>query len=348
MKKHSSEYVFWTKFAAITAVVLIGFGVLHHFRYSIALWFIRNPPSTWVAAVAPSAQDFFTLTLSVFIEALPFLIVGVLFSTIIKYWIAKDWLLDHLPKNTFLRRCVLSCVGVLLPVCECGNIPLMRGLLVKGIALPDALVFLLTAPIINPITIMTTIIALSFIDPTLVWWRIGATFIIAQIVAFIVARLIPRIKILTPEFEAYCASEQHSDTIKVRKVAHATRDFQSELWLMLKMVVIGAMIAAAVQSFVPREILMSIGQDPVLSVLAMVALGITISICSSVDAFFALAYARTFTPGAITGFLVAGPMVDIKIYLLLKTTFTHRFIALLFGIVITLSVLIGVGINYVR
>lgn len=89
--------------------------------------------------------------------------------------------------------------------------------------------------------------------------------------------------------------------------------------------------------------------DIILSVIAMIALGFIVSICSSVDAFFALAYASSFTTGSLLAFLLAGPMIDIKLIMLMKTTFRWRFILLVMGLIATLSLIIGVGVNlYVR
>ena len=61
-----------------------------------------------------------------------------------------------------------------------------------------------------------------------------------------------------------------------------------------------------------------------LSIVAMIALAMIVSICSNVDAFFALSFASTFTPGSIVAFLLVGPLVDIKMLALMRTTFTTR------------------------
>ena len=106
-------------------------------------------------------------------------------------------------------------------------------------------------------------------------------------------------------------------------------------------------IAAASQTFIPREVITAIGSNVVLAVVAMLLLAFIISICSSVDAFFALAYVGTFSLGSILAFLVAGPMVDIKMIALMKTTFTYRALAVIAGGVLTLTLLIGIGFSYV-
>lgn len=283
-------------------------------------------------------SDFLTLTLSIIIEASPFLVLGVIIATLIRRFVSPHALLRHLPRRSLPRRVLLSCIGMALPVCECGNVPVARSLLRHGLSPADAICFLFAAPILNPITIASTATAFAG-APHMIWWRIGAALIIVQIVALIVIRLNPSV-ILQPDFAAHC---QHREDTSFGALADFAR---SELWQLLRMLVIGAMIAAATQVFIPRDIMNAVGSDMIMSVLAMITLGFVVSICSSVDAFFALAYVGNFTPGAILAFLVAGPMIDIKMIALLKSTFTARFVGIVTALTLGLTLLIGVGVNW--
>jgi uncharacterized protein len=109
--------------------------------------------------------------------------------------------------------------------------------------------------------------------------------------------------------------------------------------------VLGSLLAAILQVAVPREVILSIGQGPVTSVFAMVLLGGIISICSTVDAFFALSFAATFTSGAILAFLVFGPMFDLKSLGLLLTVFKGRAIFYLVALVLQLTLVLTLFVN---
>jgi uncharacterized protein len=122
--------------------------------------------------------------------------------------------------------------------------------------------------------------------------------------------------------------------------------FRDEVSLMLKMLCLGAVIAGLTQVFVPRDVLTSVGGDPFLSILAMTGLAFVISICANVDAFFALAYSNTFTAGSIVAFLVFGPMIDIKMLALMRTTYKTRLLVVMTLVVTLSSVLIGLLVNY--
>ena len=102
--------------------------------------------------------------------------------------------------------------------------------------------------------------------------------------------------------------------------------------------ILGAGIAATMQTFFPREMMLSIAATPLLSILAMMGLGFVISICSTTDAFFALAYSHQFGSAALVAFLVFGPMIDIKALALMRTTYTTKAIFYLVAIVALLVI----------
>jgi uncharacterized membrane protein YraQ (UPF0718 family) len=109
--------------------------------------------------------------------------------------------------------------------------------------------------------------------------------------------------------------------------------------------IIGSLLAGAVQVLVPRSALLAIGSDPALSIAAMMALAIVVSLCSNVDAFFALSFASTFTPGSIVAFLVVGPIIDLKMMALLRTTFSSRVLVGMTVVVVLFAFTLGTVVN---
>ena len=106
-------------------------------------------PTLFASPLPARAQDGLTLALSVLIEALPFVVLGVLLSIVVQVWLPADAIQRWLPRNVWGRRAVLSLLGMLIPVCECGNVPFARGLMMRGLAPAEALTFLIAAPIVN-------------------------------------------------------------------------------------------------------------------------------------------------------------------------------------------------------
>jgi uncharacterized membrane protein YraQ (UPF0718 family) len=288
-------------------------------------------------------RDFFTLSISVVVESLPFVFLGILLSIFVQIWLPENFLLKRLPRNPFLRRMVLSLLGVLFPVCECGNMPLARGLMLKGLSTADAITFLLAAPILNPITIITTYQAFGWNDGILISRIIGG-FVIANLVGMLISRHPKPDSLITPGFQAACANQGHGHD-QGRRTTRSVRAFAEESSAMLPALFIGSAIAGAIQVGIPRDFLVALGSNPMLSVIALVLLAFVISICANVDAFFILSFGASFMPGGIVAFLVFGPMIDIKMLTLMRTTYTTRALVLITALVAAGAIILGLAVN---
>jgi uncharacterized protein len=126
----------------------------------------------------------FTLFLSLLVEAIPFLLLGVLFSGVLQFFVDDRKLLALMPKNPLLGSFMGSCIGFLFPVCECGNVPVARRLLMQGAPIPVAIGFLLAAPTINPIVFWVTWTAFRE-QPEIVFWRVGLSLTIATVIGVV-------------------------------------------------------------------------------------------------------------------------------------------------------------------
>ena len=263
--------------------------------------------------------DGVTLFLGIVIEAFPFLLLGSLVSTLIHLFVKTETLLKYLPTNKLGACAGVSLIGMFFPVCECGNVPVARKLLEKKLPAGASLSFLLGAPILNPIVIITTIVA--FPDSPEIWWgRILLGFFIAVVVGYLFSFASEEEIINRHFFKKSCG---HSHASKPRWNT-ALDNTISEFVSMASVMIVGAFVAASMQTFFPREIITAIAETPLLSILAMMGLGFVISICSTTDAFFALAYAHQFSTASLVAFLVFGPMIDIKALLLMRTAYTTK------------------------
>ena len=306
-----------------------------------ALLAVRPILSGGSISLPNQAQDLLTLAISVVVESLPFVILGIALSIVVQAWLPSDLLQRYLPKNPVLRRFCISLFGIALPVCECGNVPLARGLISQGFSVSESMTFLIAAPIINPVTIITTHAAFGFDDGILIA-RILGGLAIANIVGWLFSLHRKPHELLTPAFAAQCerGMEEHGT-----RWARSIDIFVRETSVIMPALFIGALVAGAVQVAVPRDVLVSLGSNPLWSVLAMMVLAFVIAVCSSVDAFFILPFASTFLPGSIVTFLVFGPIIDIKMLAIMRTTFTTKTLLQLTVVVGLLSALLGLVVN---
>ncbi|MFT4305454.1 MAG: permease [Microbacterium sp.] len=300
-------------------------------------------PQLVPASLPDRLQDGITLALSVLIESLPFVVLGVIGSILVQVWVPAGAIERWMPRRAWARRAVLSLLGVIVPVCECGNVPFARGLLMRGFTVPETLTFLIAAPIVNPVVVISTHQAFGFSDGVLVARLLGG-YAVANLLGWLYSRHPDPDGLLTERFRDACelVAPEHGGRWR-RSLAQLVVEFRA----VMPALVIGAALAGAVQVLVPRDALLAIGSNPVLSIVAMMALAVVVSICSNVDAFFALSFASTFTPGSIVAFLVTGPLVDVKMIALLRTTFTARTIAGVAVVVLLFSFALGTAVNLI-
>lgn len=278
-------------------------------------------------------NDFFIILLSILVEGIPFIMAGSLLSAIVQKYLSEHTILKFLPKNKLLQKVGMSLMGNLIPVCECGNIPLAKRMLKKNLSPALAISFLLAAPVFNPLVIASTLAAF----PNNYWilvYRLLFTLIIAVVVAYIFEKL-PTIEVIkttgTVSENPYEQNEPQHGLVATIK---------GEFLHMTSLFLIGAIIAALVQTLIPKELILSFNSQEWIAIIAMMVLAFIISICANVDAFFALAYAQIFPTSSIIAFLIFGPIIDIKSIPMLKSIFTWRGLIILISLVALITFLL--------
>jgi uncharacterized membrane protein YraQ (UPF0718 family) len=313
------------------------------------------------------------------IEALPFLLIGVLIAAAARWLSPGGRWLRRLPAHPLLGPLAGAGLGFALPACECGNVPVARRMLVGGAPLGAALGFLFAAPVLNPIVLAGTWAAFPDQPWLLLARPVGAVAVALGLALLL--RLLPEAELLRAELlaerrlaqplQAVSLLERRSGLVGVAAgvgtgpearrsdasglvrpsrprleelLRHGGREFL-DLALLL---VLGCAVAALVQSFVPRAWLLAVGGAPTLSILALMLLAMVVSVCSSVDAFLALSFAAQVTPGALLAFLLLGPVIDLKLVGLLGLLFRPRGLLLTTAGAGLLVLLIGQWINLWR
>ncbi|HEX2698545.1 MAG TPA: permease [Anaerolineales bacterium] len=290
---------------------------------------------------------FATVFLGIFIEAVPFLLMGTLLSGLVDVFVSEDWLARLSPRRALPAALVGASLGFIFPICECGTVPLTRRLFRKGLPLPAGIAFLLAAPVLNPIVIFSTSAAFGW--GRMLAWRLGLSLIIAVIVglAFSVEKEAANILRPSPfEVELPVVEVRRVKESFLEKLRHALLISTDEFFEMGRYLVLGASLAGLLQTFISQTSLLAIGNGPLLSVLVMLALAVILSICSTVDAFIAIGFASTFSFGSVLSFLVFGPMVDVKSILMFMQVFRRRTVFYLVLLPFLLSLLAGLAFNY--
>ncbi len=268
-----------------------------------------------------------TIFLSILIEAMPFVLIGVLIAGMIQIFVTEDHIRRWMPKNRFMAV-LMSCVlGGFFPACECGIVPIVRRLIAKGVPVYAGVGFLLTGPIINPIVILSTYMAFGN-DAKMAGLRMLLGFGVAFVVALFIS-LMFRGNQLKKSIQMESAPSSGVKPPFSKRVEQMLRHSIDEFFDMSKYLILGAFLAAFVQTYVSSVWLMKLGEGLVLSTLIMMGLAFLLSLCSEADAFIAASFRNLFTPSALLGFLVYGPMLDLKNTVMMLAVFRTRFVLVL-------------------
>ncbi len=297
---------------------------------------------------------FTTRFLGIFIEAAPFLLLGSLVSGLLEVFVSREDIVRWIPRNPVLATVSGAMMGFAFPVCECGVVPVTRRLFTKGLPMSVGVAFLLAAPVMNPIVFVSTYIAFGW-GPVLIG-RIVITVIVAVAVGAVFAYSARPTEVLRPvalapvqggghEAGHHHDHDHHHSRSFAAGLIQATQVASDEFFEMGRFLVIGSMLAGLMQTVVSQEALLALGEGPLISVIVMQMLAFVLSVCSTVDAFLALAFTGTFTTGSIVAFLTFGPMVDIKSTLMFAGVFKRRVVGYLIVVPFLMTLLFGLWIN---
>ncbi|MCL6590769.1 MAG: permease [Firmicutes bacterium] len=316
-------------------------------KNAISLFFLLTLLLTYIMfygfSIPPAAFDklpqLVTVFVSIVIQALPFVLIGVFSSAALQNLITIEMIENKLAKTSKLPGILLAIgAGFFFPVCDCGVIPVVRRLLLKRVPPYMAIAFLVAAPLVNPITVWATATAFGY-NLTVTLIRVGMAVLVGIIVALWVSRFYPSLKdILNQKTFMQLAPAAAAETAHPHskpsgsKIAGIFSHAEEEFLEVGRFLIIGALIAATVQTMVPKQSLVAITQSPALSVLVMMALAVTLSLCAEADAFVARSFVYHFPLGSIMAFMVFGQMIDLKNLALLLKIFKPRAVFFIFGL----------------
>ena len=280
-----------------------------------------------------SIVNVITIFLSILLEAIPFILIGVFASALIQVFVSESLLQRLVPKKyPYLALLPAIFVGALLPVCECAIVPVARRLIKKGMPTHLAIVIMVTAPILNPIVLISTYYAFQN-NLTVVIGRMGIAFIAALIIGALLYKLFgnqnPLKEKSHDEHHHHDHEHEHTSSKLMQTLVHASDEFFD----MGKFLIIGALVAAVFQTYLNREAIVALGSSDWAGPGIMMGFAYVMSLCSEADAFVASSFGNLFSATSLLAFLVYGPMIDFKNTLLMLAYFNKRFVLLFIGVV---------------
>ncbi|MEO0447012.1 MAG: permease [Verrucomicrobiota bacterium] len=293
--------------------------------------------------------------LSILLEGAFFIFVGTLLSGFIDAYMPSHLLDKYLPKNPFVAILAGGALGAIFPVCECAIVPVIRRLIKKGLPVSVAVTYMLAAPIVNPVTILSTVAAFSerggqglFIAGS----RVGIAYAITVLVGLLVLKaplssilqswVIPKTKkkegdeesatvetseeaTREPQDQTEGKGESGEEEAVSGKLVHALRVAQRDFTDVAMYFVFGVALTALFNVWTDRDVIEPVAENTWLAAPAMMILAFVLSLCSTSDAFVAAAIDK-FSYGAKMAFMIYGPMMDLKLIFLYSTVLRPKFV----------------------
>ncbi|MBF0454287.1 MAG: permease [Magnetococcales bacterium] len=302
-------------------------------------------------------ENFATYFISITLEAAPFMIIGAFIAALIEILVPNDTLPRLFGKLGLFGIPAVILVSPIFPICECGVIIIGRKLLQKGMPLPHVISYLLAAPILNPVVLGGTYIAFyqDYFYPMLRGLGGVSVALLTGLFFLFIRRewaLKQEISDLSQkngdfhDHENGCCGKEskQNQTGFLSKIEHLFVHVRRDFLEMGIYFLFGVFLASTMKTFIGNEQLSLLGDGPFTGPATMMVMAFVMSLCSEADAFLAASFVE-FDMFSHMGFLVLGPMLDIKLLVMYRSIFTTRFILLFAGTVI---LLVGLYIAFLQ
>ena len=303
-------------------------------------------------------SNFVVVFSSLLLQAIPLVMMGAFVAAVIGTFVPATAFarIGRLPEP--LQIPVAAFAGFAFPVCECGSVPVARRLVDRGLIPSAAVAFMLAAPILNPIVVVSTSIAYRGRD---IFWpmvlgRVGLGLVAAIVVGWVVGERSRDGFLRAPAHaEDSCGCHDTDEACGCgdgdcsHHASQSRREtffnyFAGDFMFMGRFLIFGTAVAAALQTLLPQSVLGAVADTPIVSLIVMMALAFALSLCSESDAFVAASFVQ-FGVGPQLAFLVFGPMVDAKLAFLYNATFSRGFLR---TVVATVFVITLVGTLWIE
>jgi len=261
------------------------------------------------------------IAVSIVLEAAPFLLLGSLLSAAVDRYVDTGRIARRIPAGPLGRMAVGLLGGMVMPICECGSVPLARRLLGKGVPPLTAITYMLAAPVINPVVLVSTYVAFSG-NFTMVLARVLVVACGAALTGWLCSGRLSadfhadsnRLT-LPPDLSHLHLHGAHgvpADGCRRLMVLDLLSSAASEFMDMGKYLVLGALASAVFKVFLPWQLVQALVGNTALAIALLMLLAVLLCVCSEADAFVAAAFVYA-PPAAQLSFMAVGAMVDLKL-----------------------------------
>lgn len=299
-------------------------------------------PFPVLSSIYDKIQSASTNFLSILMQALPFILLGAFVSAAIQILIPPGWLMKRFSGQNYSSFLFAAIAGFFLPICDCGLVPIVSGLLKKETPLPQTMTFWLTSAAVNPIVFLSLLYAF----PDKPWLAVLRT-LAGILVGILVGLILKLVHIKTSDVIHTNISLRVGSTMlestgagRSGKLAAIFAGAKIEFFRVSKYVILGAMVSSLMQTMMPQTLRTYIGGSILVQVLIMIVFAMFMSTCSTSNAFIGRSFTRNFALIPVMSFIVLGPMLDFKNMIMLSEVLKKSFLIKLGALVIATGIFV--------
>ncbi len=272
--------------------------------------------------------------LTIFINTLPFLVLGSLTAGFLEQFLPPPTITNHLPRSPRGRLLAAGLLGLVFPFGPVGIVPIVWILHKKGLPAYLAITLLLAAPAVNPISILATAATLGW-----GWALFHPTA--ALLIAICVGALADRLPLLASFHPAPSPDPTQPTSFTLRTFWSAVSRGSELLLHFLAYFVAGCLLAAVWQTTPLSATLIGAGQSTLTSVIAI----LPITFFAGASSLTASTATAVSSAGVTAVYLTLSTMLGITTITTLMAVLKPRSLALLLPIITFFSLLSGLFIT---
>ncbi len=273
-------------------------------------------------------QNYLSETWLLIAEMGPYLLLGFLVAGALHRWISEAWIESKLGKPGLKSIVLASLVGVPMPLCSCGVIPVTASLRDKGASKGAAASFLTSTPQTGVDSILAT---WGMLGPVFAIYRVIVAFVSGIAVGTLVDRFgAQEISPASPKSNPHEKKPTWAESLRYGMLTMPA-DIAASL-------TIGFLLAGIISALAPDNLLANLPGGVYSSILLTTLIAVPFYICSTGSIPLALALIASGLPvSAALVLLIAGPATNIATIATMRKTLGGRETAIYVGSVILTS-----------
>ncbi len=296
------------------------------------LWFVIHDHFPNQNGISPAA-----VFLSLAIESAPALLIAYLLVGVCHAFLPANWLRSMTKGPVVLQALRGVAVGLPLPVCSCGVVPIYRELIRQGTGIAAAIAFLVATPELELAAVTLT---WQLMGPEVALVRVGMAAVLALAVGVLVGWLAPRQR---PPAEHDKGSMPETNTGSVLQRLRTAVQFgygpavdNTATWILM-----GLLLSAMLMPYVDPKWIANL--PPGIDVPIAALIGLPLYVCATGSTpLAAMLLVQGLSPGAVLALLLTGPATNFTTFGVLT-----RLHGLRVTVVFALSMWLGaVGLGY--